>query len=138
MHRIARNSRIQPSILAGGRQYPLVAPAVIGRAHVGCPLEDCRRKGFWTQPEIPILDKDRYVGKHHARLLVDSNGICWIEDLHSLNGTAILRASKKARAPTFFFERLTPGRGYMLVNGDLVALGFSPARGPYVTLSYHT
>jgi hypothetical protein len=137
MSKVVRNPSPHPSVLAGGRLYLLGGAAVIGRAHVGCPLEDCRRRGFWSQPEIAISDNGRYVGKHHARLQLDAKGSCWIEDLNSLNGTAILRASKRGRVPTFFFERLSPGRGYMLLNGDLVALAFSPNRGPYVTLSYH-
>lgn len=134
------NSSLQGSILAGGRRYALIGSMVIGRAHAGCPLEDCRRKGFWRQPDVVILDEERYVGKHHAKLQVDPRGFCWIEDLHSLNGTAILRASKNAagRTPVFYFELLSPGRGYKLLNGDIVALSYNQTRGPYLTISYHT
>ena len=135
---IAHNSSVGPRVLVGGRQYPIVGSAIIGRVHVGCPLDDCRKRGFGSRPEIWILDRAQFIGKHHARLSLDSTGTCWIEDLNSLNGTAILRASRKGRVPTFFFQRLLPGRGYMLLNGDLVALGFNPHRGPYVTFSYHT
>ena len=135
---VADSSSGQAFILVGGWQYPIVGPTVIGRAHVGCPLEDCRRRGFWSQPEIPIIDKGRFIGKHHARLALDSTGTCWIEDLNSLNGTAILRASGAGPVPAFFFEKLSPGRGYVLLNGDLIALAFSVRRGPYLTLSYHT
>ena len=135
----AYNGPQRPRVLVEGWQYPLMGSAVIGRAHVGCPFEDCRKKGFWAGPQILIVDNYRYIGKHHARLVIGSHGTCWIEDLNSLNGTAVLRASRAGQTqPYFHFQKLPPRVGYMLVNGDLVALAFSPHRGPYVTFSYHT
>lgn len=123
-------------ISIAGQQYALRGQTVIGRAHAGCPLKDCRRKGFGVPPEVAIVDRERYVGKHHARLWLDSSHNCWIEDLNSLNGTAIHRVSDPKRARVFHFEMLVPERPYVLIDGDLVALGYSPKRGPYMTLSF--
>jgi hypothetical protein len=127
------------SVLAGGDKYHLTGSMIIGRFHHGCPLDDCKRRGFWRDPDIALWDNNRYVGRHHARLFVDKNDLCWVEDLNSLNGTAILRTVRRsARAPssTHRFEALMPGRGYRLLNGDLVALAYSQVRGPYMMISY--
>ena len=128
-----------PSVFANGRKYALVAPMVIGRAHSGCPSDDCMARGFWRQPDIAINDTQNYVSRHHAMVQVDSKGICWIEDLHSVNGTAILRVRTPAdwRSP-YHFERLQPGRGYKLLDGDIVALAHSASRGPYITITFRT
>jgi len=127
-----------PSILVAGRSYQVAKGAIVGRAHFGCPLEACRRMGFWGSPEVAIYDNQRFIGKHHARIQLDAAGVCWIQDLNSLNGTAILRTSRTGSLPTFVFEQLDPGRGYMLASGDIVALAFNANRGPYVTFSYHS
>jgi hypothetical protein len=136
----ATNQTSGPHILAGGYRYALTGCMIIGRFHHGCPLDDCKKRGFWRDPNIALWDNNRYVGRHHARLFVDQNNLCWLEDLKSLNGTAILRTvrpSAKSAALTHRFEPLSPGRGYRLLNGDVVAFAYSQMRGPYMVISYH-
>jgi hypothetical protein len=133
-------SPFRPNILANGRKHALIGPLIIGRAHHECPSDHCMRHGFWRLPDIIIYDSESYVSRHHAKVQLDKNGSCWIEDLYSLNGTAILRVAKNSarwRSP-YSFENLQPGRGYKLLDGDIVALAHNPSRGPYVTISYHT
>jgi hypothetical protein len=120
-----------PHIVASGRKYELRGTMFIGRDHP-CPLPDCRTKGFWRAPDITINDPERYIGKHHAKIQLDHNGACWIEDLRAVSKTAIRRATVQR------FEVLSPGRGYKLLDGDIIALAYSPTKGPYMTISYHS
>src|SRR5207244_1370977 len=88
------------------------------------------KKGYGHPPEIGILDTERYLSKHHARILKDGKGRCWIEDLGSLNGTAMSHDGGRTyrQIPGFKREKLT--------DGDVVALGYKPGRGPYMTIAF--
>jgi len=135
------NAAAWPKILAGGEAYSLVGVTTIGRIHHGCPLEECKRNGFWTRPDIALWDNNRYVGKHHARITVDLNLFCWIEDLNSKNGTAILRTVSSSIAggkSPYYFETLFPRRRYRLLNGDIIALAYSTLRGPYMMFTFYS
>lgn len=121
----------EPHIVASGRKHPIKGLMVIGRAHQ-CPLPECRRKGFSSPPNIMVNDPERYVGKHHAKVQLDRKNVCWIEDIDSVSHTAIRKATGHD------FEILKPRRGYKLMNGDIVALAYSPTKGPYMTISYHS
>jgi serine/threonine protein kinase len=120
----------KPHIVASGRKYILTGSMIIGRNHQ-CPLPDCRGKGFWHPPDILINDLQQYVSKHHAKVQLDSKGTCWIEDLSSMSQTAIRRSTGRN------FEILKPSKGYKLEDGDIIALAYSPTKGPYMTISYH-
>jgi hypothetical protein len=124
-------------LLAGGREYPLIGPLIIGRGH-SCPSDACRRRGFWRPPDVAIRDDPSYVSRHHAKVQLDSRGNCWIEDLYSLNGTAILRVEQSPTESTSpsYFEPLSPGRGYRLLYGDIVALAYAHSRGPYYMITF--
>jgi len=92
--------------------------------------QGCTKKGFGHPPEIGILDAERYLSKHHARILKDGKGRCWIEDLGSLNGTAMSHDGGRTyrQIPGFKREKLT--------DGDVVALVYKPGRGPYMTIAF--
>lgn len=133
------SAALGPSILAGGERHYLLGASTIGRIHHGCPLEECKRNGFWRSPDIALWDNNRYVGKHHATVTVDSNLLCWIEDLESKNGTGILRRGPLSRASAnspYYFETLLPRRRYRLMDGDIVALAYNIRRGPYLMFTF--
>jgi serine/threonine protein kinase len=118
-----------PYIIASGRKFQIQRNMIIGRSHRQCAVE-CRRKGFSNLPDIALNDPQSFVGRHHARIRLASNGECFIEDLHAVSGTALKHHASQA------FERIQPGREYLLRDGDLIALAYSPLKGPYITISY--
>ena len=125
-------SFLGPCLVLAGIVHPLRGQCVIGRWHTKCSPKDCISKGFCNPPEIPILDSEGHVSRHHARVRLDSNSECWIKDLHSLNGTYIIHTTKSAH-----FERLIPDTWYPLPDGAMVALAYRQSKGPYVVVSYH-
>src|ERR687888_515411 len=76
-----------PHLIVLGKKCRVKKEMEIGRDHKECD-ESCAKKGFGRPPEIGILDTERYLSKHHARIVRDEKGRCWLEDLGSLNGTA--------------------------------------------------
>jgi serine/threonine protein kinase len=118
-----------PHIVAAGRKIPIKSNMVLGKLH-DC-RDDCRRKGFSGAPDIAINDPASYISRHHARIRMGAGGECYLEDLHAVSGTALRRSATTA------FERLSPGREYLLHDGDVIALAYSPTKGPYMTVSYH-
>ena len=131
-------SFLRPCLVVGGLIYPLRGSCVIGRFHTSCPSNDCVRKGFLRAPDIPIMDVRGYISRHHARIELDTMGGCWIDDLRSLNGTAIFHVGQYARPqPSPYLERLAPGMRYRLSEGDIVALAYHQYRGPYFAVSYY-
>ena len=121
---------LMPHIVASGRKIPIKGTIVLGRLHTHCH-EDCRRKGFSKRPDIAINDPGNYIGRHHAKVRVGANGEHFIEDLHAVSGTALRRSFATT------YERLRPGKEYPLQDGDVIALAYSPTKGPYMTVSYH-
>jgi hypothetical protein len=119
-----------PYIVASGRKFAIKGNMTIGKVHAQC-ADECRRKGFSNSPEVALNDPQRYVSRHHARIRLGSNGECSIEDLHAVSGTAVKHHASLG------FEKLQPGRMYSLRDGDLIALAYSPVKGPYMTISYH-
>jgi serine/threonine protein kinase len=118
-----------PYIIASGRKIRIQHNVIIGKFHGQCG-DQCRRKGFSNLPDIALNDPQSFVSRHHAKIRLASNGECFIEDLHAVSGTALKRHTSQA------FERLQSGREYLLRDGDLIALAYSPVKGPYMTLSY--
>ncbi|MDO4259301.1 MAG: FHA domain-containing protein [Actinomycetaceae bacterium] len=94
---VGADSRAHNLLITGG---PLVgtmmqlgtSPIVVGRS-----------------PACTLVLEDEYASGHHARLMPDSHGSWWIEDLGSRNGT------------TVDDERLTGPRE--LAIGDIVRIG---------------
>jgi serine/threonine protein kinase len=121
--------RTSPCVAISGITYLLSTGSVdVGRKH-SCDSE-CTSRGYRSDPQILIDDPLKYVEKHHVRIWTQSGGLCYIEDLQSMNHSAI-RTSKGN------FEILTPSRRVELSDGDLVALAYSQKRGPYMTFSFH-
>lgn len=100
----------------------------IGRKHI-CEGR-CRSLGV---NQVRIDDPQKFIEKHHAQICIDGNGVCSIEDLNSLNHTAI--GSKLTQ-----LKMLRPYEKVILHDGDVVVLAYNRVRGPYVTLElkYHT
>jgi serine/threonine protein kinase len=124
--------QIRPYIVASGRKYEVSHDLVIGRQHAACPTPLCRKQGFSCYPDVSINDPESYISKHHAKVRVDTNRECYIEDLRSTCGTAI----KHQAHP--FWEVLQPRREYKLQDGDVIALAYTPLKGPYMTISYNS
>lgn len=117
-----------PKITTGGIMIDLKAGSIdIGREHT-CD-RSCEALGFKHPPQIKIADRQRYVDKHHVRIFVDSNGTCFIEDLNSINHTAIIFKSGVVKV-------LTPSEKVKLPDQSTIALAYSPSRGPYVALEF--
>lgn len=129
--------------IAGGSSEPLAVPHLvvlgkkckvkkemeIGRDHKSCD-ESCTKKGFGRPPDIGILDAERYLSKHHARILKDRKGRCWIEDLGSLNGTAMSHDGGRT------YQQLPGFSRQPLKDGDVVALVYRRGKGPYMTIAF--
>jgi hypothetical protein len=99
----------------------------IGREHI-CD-RNCRSQGFSSPPHVRLADPHKYIEKHHARIWVLSGGRYMIEDLKSVNGTAL-------KSGTGQFKVLTPLERVELQDKDLVALAYKPHRGPYVSFEF--
>jgi serine/threonine protein kinase len=127
--RKAKPIQSAPRIILGGNLIELRGDCVeIGRAHT-CDAE-CKSSGHKIPLQIPIRDNSRFVEKHHVRITIGTSRDCWIEDLQTTNRTA----TKSSAAPTF--EVLTPLTKRRLLDGDTVALVYSPTRGPYITFVF--
>lgn len=112
----------------GRTSFPVTHPFTeIGREHV-CDRK-CRSQGFSNTLHIPLADPRKYIEKHHARILALSGGRYVIEDLGTVNGTAV-------KSGTGRFRVLAPLERVELHNGDIVALAYNPNRGPYVTFEF--
>jgi serine/threonine protein kinase len=118
-----------PHIVASGRRFLIQKLLTIGRKHQ-CETE-CRKRGFSTPPDVAINDPERYIGRHHAVLRTTKNGECFLEDLNSVSGTAVRHAGSQ------LFVKLPQGQECRLMDGDVVALAYSPTKGAYMTFSYH-
>src|SRR5439155_964635 len=77
-----------PHLVVLGKKCKVKKEMEIGRDHKACD-QGCTKRGVGHPPDIGILDTERYLSKHHARILKDPKGRCWVEDLGSLNGTAM-------------------------------------------------
>ena len=118
-----------PHIIVSGRRFLIQKTIVIGRKHQ-CEAE-CRKRGFSTPPDVAVNDPERYIGRHHAALRTTKNGECFLEDLNSVSGTAVQHAGSR------LFAKLSQGQECHLMDGDVVALAYSPTKGAYMTFSYH-
>jgi tRNA A-37 threonylcarbamoyl transferase component Bud32 len=120
-----------PHLVVLGENRSVEGEVVLGRAHAACG-RDCRARGFARGPEVALEDGENYVSKHHARVGKDPRSLYFVEDLGSLNGTAVSRDGGLS------FERLASGSRTFLRDNDVVALAHSPAKGPYVTVTFRT
>jgi len=118
-----------PHLVVLGKKCRVKRAMEIGRDHKSCD-RSCTKKGFGHPPDIGILDSERYLSKHHARILKDQKGRCWVEDLGSLNGTAMSHDGGRTYRPIPEFKR------QQLTDGDVVALVYKPGRGPYMTIAF--
>ena len=101
----------------------------VGRGHV-CD-ESCQSLGFDRPLQIRITDPQKYIEKHHARIWLQSDGRCFIEDLKSVNRTAV--KSKEGQ-----LKMLSPFEKVELHDNDVVVLAYSQTRGPYCSFEFKT
>jgi len=118
-----------PHLVVLGKKCKVKKVMEIGREHKSCN-KLCAKNGNGRPPDIGILDPERYVSKHHAKVSKDGKGQCWIEDLGSLNGTAMSSDGGRTYQPIPGFKR------QRLKDGDVVALVYKPGRGPYMTIAF--
>lgn len=117
-----------PTLTISGQVYELKPGFVdVGRAHE-CDA-DCISQGYTKPIRIRVLDREKFIEKHHARIWVDQAGACSIEDLKSVNRTAIKHGEST-------FRILSPSVRERLKDGDVIALSYSPERGPYLTFAF--
>jgi serine/threonine protein kinase len=118
-----------PTLTIGGLVYELKAGFVdIGRVHA-CDA-DCGSLGYKKSIQVRIVDPQKYVEKHHARIWVTPLGQCAIEDLKSVNRTAVKHGKST-------FKILHPSVQEPLHDQDIVGLAYAPDRGPYMTFIFN-
>jgi len=120
---------LKPHIVVKGMKYEISGSMVIGRKHM-CG-QDCRLNGFSRGPDVAINDPESYVARHNVKVRLDSSDACLIEPLGRINKTAVRPARGVA------FQILPLGKEYRLADGDIIALAYSPNKGPYMTISFH-
>ncbi len=118
-----------PHVVVLGKKCRVKKDMQIGREHKSCDKR-CSKNGYKHPPEIGIVDSELYLSKHHAKLSKDGTGQCWIEDLGSLNGTAMSHDGGKSFRPIPEYKRQP------LSDGDIVALVYKAGKGPYMTISF--
>jgi len=117
-----------PTLRISGQLYELRPDFVdVGRVHE-CGT-DCRSQGYTKPVQVRILDHQNFIEKHHARIWVEQSGRCSIEDLRSVNGTAVKHMKST-------FRVLSSSAREVLQDGDFVALAYSRERGPYLTFAF--
>ncbi len=117
----ARSSGPRLSIF--GTVFPLKSGrAKIGR-HPSCDI--------YIPPE---LDPYNYVSRFHAEIYQAPNGKWMLRDLGSKNRTAIYR---EGRWVIVWSGRHRVSDPVELRNGDIIALGYSETRGPYITAVFY-
>lgn len=118
-----------PHIVLLGKKFKVQRETVVGRDHPFCD-ESCTANGFNDAPDIPIMDGEKYISKHHARISIDKKGQCWIEDLGSLNGTAMSHDGGRTYHP------MSEHKKKKLKDGNIVALVYKAGKGPYMTITF--
>jgi serine/threonine protein kinase len=118
-----------PHIIASGRRFLIRQPIIIGRQHQ-CAAE-CRKRGFSAPPDVVVNDPEAFISRHHLAIRPGKNGECYAKDLHAISGTAIRHTGGR------LFEKLQPGSEYLLQDGDIISLAYSPTKGAYMTFSFH-
>jgi serine/threonine protein kinase len=124
----SHGSQTGPRIVIGDLTFQLKQGYVdIGREHE-CDKQ-CKDLGFTRPTQIRIADPQRFIEKHHARLWVQEDGTCLLEDLKSVNKTALKSKSAK-------YTLLNPHDKVKLQDSDMIALAYSLTRGPYMTFQF--
>jgi serine/threonine protein kinase len=115
-----------PHIIFQGRKYVIEDSLEIGRDH-HCPESHGKNV---NPPDIMVNDDKRYLSKHHARIIKDRSGVCWIMDLGSRNSTAVSHDGMES------FKILKPGKKEQLRDGDIVAIVYNKKKGAYMSLIF--
>ena len=116
------------ALTIGGVVYELRPGFVdVGRNHV-CDAE-CKTLGFNKPLQVRIVDPQKYIEKHHARIWISPTGECSIEDLRTANRTAIKHGKST-------FKVIPPSTREPLSDQDVVGLAYTQNRGPYMTFMF--
>jgi len=118
-----------PHLVVLGKKCKVKSEMEIGREHKSCNKK-CGNNGSGRPPDIGILDPERYLSKHHAKVTKDKKGRCWIQDMGSLNGTAMSGDGGRSYRPIPRHKR------QQLNDGDVVALVYKSGKGPYMTIAF--
>jgi serine/threonine protein kinase len=124
-----------PHIIFQGRKYVIKDKLEIGRAH-DCHDSECRRGGrFFNRKnvyplDVMVYDDQHYLSKHHTRVMKDTSGVYWVEDLGSRNYTAI------SNDGGINFRILKPEKKEQLKDGDIVATVYNTKKGAYMTFMF--
>lgn len=86
------------------------------------PKEDLKVEGN----TIYIYDRLQYISRRHAEI-AQFHGQWYVRDLGSTNGTAVLKESWVPISK----RKGEPGPWHPLQDGDVIALGYEEAKGPY-------
>lgn len=117
-----------PRIIMGDFTFELKPGSIdIGREHA-CD-SSCKSLGFKHPPQIRIADSQNFIERHHVRIWLESDERCFIEDMKSVNHTAVKSVTGRVQILNAF-EKVE------LCENDIVALGYSTVRGPYSTFRF--
>jgi serine/threonine protein kinase len=116
-----------PHIVFMGVKYPIRDSAIIGREHAAC---DAKCKGFSVRPDIAVADTQNYLSRHHVRIATDRKGRFTVEDLGSVNKSAV------SKDGGLTYRILGPNAREELRNGDVVAVAYNSDRGAYTSFTF--
>ena len=105
--------------------------------------------------EIPIMSKEviigrsrsadivlddrydplHYISRRHVRIFLGHDGYWYIQDLGSLNKTAVYRIGMGWKIVWKGYKE--PSEPFRLKNGDIVAIVFKEGKGPYLTFTFY-
>ncbi|MEP6842023.1 MAG: FHA domain-containing protein [Pseudolysinimonas sp.] len=94
--------------LSSGEHLRIAGRGVIGRDPSEAPGAYAHR--------LNLADTEKLLSRAHLEFGLDSNGQCWISDLHSTNGVVLERPGQ---AP----QRCLPGYRVVIQPGDRVTFG---------------
>ena len=113
--------------IKGREIYVNQGQLIIGRTDD--PKKDLKMEGGI----LYIYDENKYISRQHIEI-AEMYGKWYIRDLGSVNKTAVYRAG---RWYTIWSGRGVTSQWVELGHGDLLALGYDDAKGPYIVISVY-
>ena len=104
---------------------PVRGPRIIFRDQVFSLTKDFMTIGRGERASILIEDPEKLINPVHVGIRKDEKGQYWVIDNDSKNGTYIFSKGQ--------YKQVTK---WALCNGDVFALCYNPAKGPYLTFQF--
>lgn len=106
---------------------PVRGPRIIFRDQVFGLTQDFMTIGRGDRASIQIEDPEKLINPVHAGIKRDEKGQYWVIDNDSRNGTYIFSGGQYRKI-----------KKWAIYNGDVFALCYNPAKGPYFTFQFKT